>query len=210
MVFSLKPREDKFFQFFNEFADMIFRASSILKNFFETRTDAQEKLDILSDIEDRGDKLLITVMNNINNSFAAPFDREDIFTLCRDLNDVIDHIQGVMEKIVIYKATTNVDIYALKLVNALEKAAEEIKLAVKHLPEIRSRHATIIQSCEIIRAFEQEGDALYRSGVAKLFEDTENPVEIIKWKEIYEQLETTLDYCENVGNTIKGIAVKYV
>jgi len=62
----------------------------------------------------------------------------------------------------------------------------------------------------VIRSYEHEGDFLYRAGIAKLFENTENLVDIIKWKEIYEHLETTLDYCENVSNVIKGVAVKYV
>ena len=78
------------------------------------------------------------------------------------------------------------------------------------LPELKTRHDEIVISCEKIRSYEHEGDYLYRAGIALLFEKTENVVEIIKWKEIYEHLETTLDYCENVSNIIKGITVKYV
>ena len=114
---------------------------------------------------------------------------------------------GTMEKVT-YKAGKPKDVNVL-LVYVLQ-AAEEIKTAVDKLPQIRSKHQEIIESCEAIRSYEQEGDYLYRAGIALLFENTENVVEIIKWKEIYEHLETTLDYCENVSNILKGVAVKYV
>jgi uncharacterized protein Yka (UPF0111/DUF47 family) len=81
---------------------------------------------------------------------------------------------------------------------------------VSKLPDIRNLHHEVVEASEKIRNYEQEGDYLYRAGIALLFENTENVVDIIKWKEIYEHLETTLDYCENVSNIIKGIAVKYV
>ncbi len=130
--------------------------------------------------------------------------------MTRELNNVLDHIQGTMEKVIIYKAGKPKDVNVLKMVYVLQAAAEEIKTAVDKLPQIRSKHQEIIESCEAIRSYEQEGDYLYRAGIALLFENTENVVEIIKWKEIYEHLETTLDYCENVSNILKGVAVKYV
>ena len=115
-----------------------------------------------------------------------------------------------MEKVIVYKAGRPKDVNALKMVHVLQAAAEEIKMSVDLLPEIRNKHQEIIESCERIRSYEHEGDYLYRAGIALLFENTENVVYIIKWKEIYEHLETTLDYCENVSNLLKGIAVKYV
>jgi len=100
--------------------------------------------------------------------------------------------------------------YVLKLVQVLEEASQEIKNAIEKLPDVRSKSNEIIDSCEKIRSFEHEGDYLYRAGIALLFENTQNVIDIIKWKEIYEHLETTLDYCENVSNILKGVAIKYV
>ncbi|NLG33563.1 MAG: DUF47 family protein, partial [Syntrophomonadaceae bacterium] len=102
------------------------------------------------------------------------------------------------------------DSIVLKLVKVLEAAAQEIREAISKLPDIRDKNAEIVEACENIRFFEHEGDYLYRSGIALLFENTENVIDIIKWKEIYEHLETTLDYSENVSNLIKGVAIKYV
>ncbi|MDD3889913.1 MAG: DUF47 family protein [Syntrophomonadaceae bacterium] len=210
MVFKLKPRDDKFFDYFEELADAIYEASVILKKFFEKQSNPSSNLDLINEVEERGDQILSTVMSQINSSFVTPFDREDILSLARELNNVVDHIQGTMEKVVLYKASRPGQIYVSKLVNVLEEAAIEIKNAVDKLPYVRTMSSEIIESCERIRSLEHEGDYLYRAGIALLFENTQNVVEIIKWKEIYEHLETTLDYCEDVSNIIKGVAVKYV
>ncbi|NLB88147.1 MAG: DUF47 family protein [Syntrophomonadaceae bacterium] len=210
MLFRLKPRDDKFYVFFNDLAHSLCDAAAVLKEYVEEKTKADEHLNKLTQIEEKGDQILSTVMQHINSSFITPFDREDILLLSRELNNVLDHIQGTMEKIVIYKATPNDDPYILELVTVLEKACNETRVAVHKLPYIRTKNEEIIESCDVIREYEQEGDNLYRSGIALLFENTENVVDIIKWKEIYEHLETTLDYCENVSNLLKEVAVKYV
>lgn len=210
MGLRLKPRDERFFNYFNQLSDAILEATEILKRFFENPQEPTETLDMIKEVEERGDQILSTVMTKINSSFVTPFDREDILLLARELKNVLDHIQGTMEKVIIYKAGRPKDVNVLKLVHVLQAAAEEIKITVDKLPEIRDKHQEIIESCERIRSYEHEGDYLYRAGIALLFENTENVVYIIKWKEIYEHLETTLDYCENVSNLLKGIAVKYV
>jgi len=210
LSFRLKPRDDRFFKYFNDLADAICEASLILKSFVENRSDPTTNLDKINEVEERGDLILSEVMKRINNSFITPFDREDILLLSRELNNIVDHIQGTMEKIVIYKVGQPKEGYVLKLVQVLEEASQEIKNAVEKLPDVRSKSNEIIDSCEKIRSFEHEGDYLYRAGIALLFENTQNVIDIIKWKEIYEHLETTLDYCENVSNILKGVAIKYV
>ena len=210
MGIRLKPRDDKFFYYFNQLADAILEATEIMKLFFQDSSEPFKKLDKIKAVEERGDQILASVMNRINNSFVTPFDREDILLLARELNNVLDHIQGTMEKVIIYKAGVPKAEYVLKMVEVLEEAAREIKIAVTDLPYVREKHREIVNSCEKIRNFEHEGDVLYREGIAELFENNDNVIEIIKWKEIYEHLETTLDYCENVSNLIKGVTVKYV
>lgn len=210
MVIKLKPREERFFSYFDEIAEAISEAADILKDYLEHQSDPVSNLEMISAVEERGNQTMAKVMEQINNSFVTPFDREDILALTRELTNVLDHIQGTMEKIVIYKAVKPKESYVLKLAYVLQTAAQEIKSAVAQLNDVRANHNTIIESSEKIRSYEHEGDFLYRAGIALLFENTTNVVDIIKWKEIYEHLETTLDYCENVSNILKGIAVKYV
>ncbi|HZK44156.1 MAG TPA: DUF47 family protein [Syntrophomonadaceae bacterium] len=207
---GLKPRDDRFFAFFNDLAQASCEGAGVLKSYFEHQTEPNDYLNKLLEIEEKGDQILATVMEQINSSFVTPFDREDILLLSREINNVLDHTKGTMEKIFIYKAGQTDDPHIFQLVSVLEEACKEIKIAVHKLPNVRTQNTEIIRSCNIIRDFENEGDNLYRAGMALLFENTENVINIIKWKEIYEHLETTIDYCENVSNLLKGIAVKYV
>jgi uncharacterized protein Yka (UPF0111/DUF47 family) len=210
VVFKLKPRDEKFFAYFEQLSDTVYDAAVLLREFFENSKIEESYLDRLYKMEERGDRILAEVMDQINNSFITPFDREDILMLARELNNIVDHITGTMEKVIIYKAGRPKDAIVLKMVKVLEAAAQEIREAIGKLPDIRDKNAEIVEACENIRFFEHEGDYLYRSGIALLFENTENVIDIIKWKEIYEHLEATLDYSENVSNLIKGVAVKYV
>ena len=210
MAFKLKPQDERFFTYFENSAEAICEAAFILKAFFEEHGDPTAMLNRINEVEEQGDQIYMQTIEQINNSFITPFDREDILWLAQELNRVLDHIQGTMEKVVIYKVGKPKERYVLEMVNVLVKASGEIKRAVIRLRNIRSSHEEIIACCERIRAYEHECDDLYRAGIAILFETTENVVEIIKWKEIYEHLETTLDNCEAVSNVLKGVAVKYV
>jgi len=208
--FKLKPHDDRFFNYFEEASKAISEATQILKGYFADRSDPNANLERINEVEHRGDRIFGEVMEQINHSFVTPFDREDILGLARSLNQVLDHIQGTMEKMVIYKCEQPQEKYISALVDVLEEASKEIKKAVLNLRNVKANHDMIIASCEKIRGHEHEGDNLYRAGIARLFEQTDDAIYMIKWKEIYEHLETTLDYCEEVSNVIKGVAVKYV
>ena len=210
MGFKLKPQDDRFYHYFEEASEAISEATQILKGYFADRSDPNANLERINEVEHRGDRIFGDVMEQINHSFVTPFDREDILALAQSLNQVLDHIQGIMEKMVIYKCEQPREKYIPALVNVLEEASKEIKKAVLNLRDVKANHEKIIASCEIIRGHEHEGDNLYRAGIARLFEQTDDAIYMLKWKEIYEHLETTLDYCEEVSNVIKGVAVKYV
>ncbi|MDD4801815.1 MAG: DUF47 family protein [Syntrophomonas sp.] len=210
MAFKLKPQDDRFFDFFEEAAEAICEATLILKEYFIDLNDPNASLDRINKVEHRGDRIFAQVMDQISHSFVTPFDREDILALAQSLNTVLDHIQGIMEKMVIYKCEQPREKYIPALVNVLEEASKEINKAVFSLRNVKDNNEEIILSCEKIRGHEHEGDNLYRAGIARLFEQTDDPIYMIKWKEIYEHLETTLDYCEDVSNIIKGIVIKYV
>ena len=151
MAIKLKPREDKFFSYFEEIADAISEAADILKDFLQHQTDPVDNLELISAVEERGNETMSKVMDQINNSFVTPFDREDILELTREMTNVLDHIQGTMEKIVIYKAGKPKENYVLKLAYVLQAAAQEIKSAVAQLPDVRGNHNGIIEASEKIR-----------------------------------------------------------
>ena len=210
MGFKLKPQDDRFFAHFEAAAASICEAIQILKGYFSDRSDPVANLERITEVEHRGDQIFSEVMEQINHSFITPFDREDILGLAHALNQVLDHIQGTMEKMVIYKCQQPRERFIPELVNVVEQASDEIQKSVLGLRNVKRNHKSIIAAAEKIRGYEHEGDNLYRAGIARLFEQTNDAVYMIKWKEIYEHLETTLDNCEDVGNILKGIAVKYV
>jgi len=115
-----------------------------------------------------------------------------------------------MEKIVIYKTGKPQDTNIKGLVDVLVDASDEIKEAVICLRNLKENQGRVLEACDRIREYEHEGDRLYRNGIALLFENAENAIDIIKWKEVFEHLETTLDYCEELSNILKGVTVKYV
>jgi uncharacterized protein Yka (UPF0111/DUF47 family) len=210
VAFKVKPRDELFFGCFEGSAEAIRAAARILHDYVEQDGDPVPKLELLSEVEEKGDQLFGRIVDRLNNSFVTPFEREDIYNLAKELNRVIDHIHGTMEKIVIYKTGTPRWKAINDLVKVLVAAGDEIRDAVVCLRTLKESYDVINRACDRIRELEHEGDRLYRQGVATLFEQATDAIEIIKWKEVYEHLETTLDYCEDVSNVLKGFSVKYV
>ncbi|MGE5396729.1 MAG: DUF47 domain-containing protein [Chitinophagales bacterium] len=210
MRVHLKPRDEEFFTYFNQSSQAVCEGAGILKDFIEASDEGDTKLKLLGKVEARGDKVFATIMERLDKSFITPFEREDIYVLARELNGILEYIHGIMEKMVIYKTGGPKDQYVKDLVDVLQKAAVEIQGAVLDLKSLRTNYNRILESCDKIKEFEHQGDRLYREGIALLFESTDNAIEVIKWKEIFEHLETALDHCEDLSNILKGVAVKYV
>lgn len=210
MPLHLKPQNDVFFEYFEESSEAICEGAKILREYVTDDGDSTAHLELLNEIEARGDEVFLTTIQRLNKSFITPFEREDIYVLARELNGIIDYIHGTMEKMVLYKTGEPRDPNIRILVETLEKAAIEIRNAVYDLKSLKKNYYKVLEACDKIRKYEHEGDFLYRSGIALLFETTEDVVEIIKWKEIFEHLETALDHCEDLSNVLKGVAVKYV
>ncbi|MGE5405919.1 MAG: DUF47 domain-containing protein [Candidatus Saccharibacteria bacterium] len=210
MALHLKPRDNDFFDYFNESSQAVLDGARILKEYvYSTDDDPQKRLEVMSKIEAHGDKVFSTVLDKLGNSFVTPFEREDIYTLARELYNILDYIQGIMERMILYKTGEPKDDNIKTLVEVLEKAALEIQSAVMGLKSLKRNYRQVLESCDKIKEYESEGDYLYRTGIALLFEQVDNAIEIIKWKEIFEHLETALDHCEDISNIVKGVAVKY-
>lgn len=210
MAFSIRPRDNEFFNYFNESSQAVCDGARILKDFVIDQGDPDQELERLNVVEARGEQVFIAIVDRLNDSFITPFEREDIFHLARELNGILDYIHGIMEMMVLYKASNTKYEQIKTLVEVLEKAAVEIKNAVWDLKSLKRNYDKVLVSCDQIKEYEHEGDFLYRTGIALLFEKVNDVIEIIKWKEIFEHLETALDRCEDVSNVLKGVAVKYV
>ena len=210
MAFQVKPKDDVFFSYFDESSEAICEGARILKEFVINDGDPKDRRRELNQVESRGDEVFSDIMKRLNKSFITPFDREDIYVLARELNGILDRIHGTMEKMVLYKTGEPKDEHIIALVEVLEKTANEIRTAVGDLKALRKNYHRVLEACDRIKNYEHEGDSLYRTGIALLFEQSKDAIEIIKWKEVFEHLETALDHCEDVSNILKGVALKYV
>src|SRR3990167_8920690 len=142
-------------------------------------------------------------MMRLNKTFITPFDREDIHALSAALDDVLDLMDGVAARLIIYKVTA-AQPGALKLSRVIFHGTEILLKAVSEL----SKPVNIPEYCQQLKHLEEEADRIKAECVARLFEDSVDPIEVIKWKEIYEVLEATTDKVEDVANVLEAVLLK--
>ena len=199
----LLPREEGFFDFFVEQAENIHAGAEALLKMLSHYTAVPEQVQSIKAIEHQGDEIAHNVLTKLNQTFVTPLDREDIHELCSQLDDVIDLIDAAASRFVLYRVTSVRD-GTVDLVKVLLAATSEVTFAVQALgtPEKAMKH------CIEINRYENDSDRLCRTLIAQLFDEETDPVQIIKWKEIFEVIETAVDKCEDVANVIEGIVIK--
>src|SRR6202030_2409920 len=199
----LLPREQDFFVLFSKQAANITLGAKALLQMLEHYTGVPEQVQMIKAIEHDGDEITHSIFTKLNQSFITPFDREDIHELTSQLDDVIDLIDAAASRFVLYRVGSVRD-GTVDLVKVLLSASAEVTAAVQALgtPEKAMRH------CIEINRYENDSDRLCRILIAKLFDEERDPVQIIKWKEIFEVIETAVDKCEDVANVIEGIVIK--
>lgn len=154
-------------------------------------------------LEHEGDILAHDIIRKLNQTFVTPFDREDIYALTSRLDDVLDLMEGTTNRMKMYKIQ-KVTPELITIAKIVLLASEEIARAMSKLKDI----SRIADHCIEINRLENEADLITRQIVAQLFENSKDPIEIIKWKELYEQLELATDKCEDVANILEGIMLK--
>ncbi len=200
---QLIPRDEKFYELFREQAENIHTAAQKLVALFEDFRDVEKQVAEIKFVEHKGDQLTHGLMMKLNQTFITPFDREDIHALGSALDDVLDLIDAVAGRLVTYKVTA-VTPGARQLSKVILHGAEILVRAVSQL----TKPENILEYCDQLTQLEKEGDRIKGECVARLFEDSPAPIEIIKWKEIYEVLEATTDKCEDVADVLEAVVLK--
>jgi uncharacterized protein len=205
MRFRMIPREENFFVMFQAQADHVVKANQlfieILEHFDPATLD--EKAAAMRAMEHQGDILCHDVIRKLNQTFVTPFDREDILTLTSRMDDVLDLIEGTIGRMKIFKIK-QVTPEQIRLAKILLQACEEISRGMSKLNDLRK----LPDHCIEINRLENEADLLTQHILELLFENRTDPIEIIKWKEIYELMELATDKCEDVANTLESIMLK--
>ncbi len=208
MFAKLFPSEGKvFFELFERHADKSLEAARLLRAMLHHPVDLAEQARQIKALEHDGDVLTHRAVELLHLTFITPIDRGDIHRLISRLDDVLDLIEATSERIWLY-AIDSVDRDACDLADVLVNAVTEMRNGMLQLRNLKDRDA-ILRACMEINRYENEGDTLLRRAVARLFQDSKDPLQVIKWKDIYEFLEDAIDRCEDVANVVEGVALEY-
>lgn len=209
-MFDLKPKKksNEFFVLFEESAEYFYQATLLLDEVMMDHRKADIKVKEINDLEHRADKVNDAIIDKLNQTFITPIDREDIYAIANGLDDGVDQLQGMLQRIVIYH-TGEAREGALRLTKLLIESTAEIKRAAALLNSISKNQNEILAITSKIDKLESEGDHVFRGELAYLFEYVKDPIELIKWKDLLEGLEDTLDHCERMADLLKGVVMKY-
>jgi predicted phosphate transport protein (TIGR00153 family) len=205
--FSLIPRQSKFFDLFEESARNMVKASRALKDMIDTWEVIDGRVAEITELEHEGDSITHQIIAQVNRTFVTPFDREDIALLAHTMDDVTDFIHAAADAMLIYKID-QASQRAKELANIILEATEEIERAVSGLRR-RAELKQILGRCVEINRLENMADRVFRAAMAELFDNAMDITQVIKWREIYEHMESATDRCEDVANVLEGVALKH-
>jgi predicted phosphate transport protein (TIGR00153 family) len=203
MGFSLLPKEEKYFVWLHEMAAKVNDGGNLFVKIFQDYGNREKYSEQIKSIELACDELANTVTQKLNTSFITPLDREDIFLLVKELDDVIDLINELARNMYIYDIpapNSTVIEFADLLSKSTSEIAEAFALLEKH--EVMSKHLKAVYDLE------KQGDKLYDNAIHALFKEEKDPIALIKWKTIYEKFENTLDRCKDVAEALETVVVK--
>jgi uncharacterized protein len=203
------PKDHSFFPLFESDAQNLVKASELLKELMASTefADHERIHKEIKDVEHIGDEITDKTYIQLNKSFITPFDREDIHELTAHIDDVVDSINGISRRILLYKPKKMIPIYK-EMAELIYEGAKEIEVAIHCLKDPAANKEKISRACERVTAIEHEADELYFVGVSELFEKEEDPKELLKNNKILEILERCVDEEEDVTDTLKAVLIK--
>lgn len=207
MRFSFIPREQVFFPLFEESSRNMVEAAHKLKEMVDNWENVEQKVNEITELEHQGDTITHEIMARLNRTFVTPFDREDIVQLAHSLDDITDFIHAASDAMLLYKVDRPGP-RAKELADIIVQAAEEVE---RVMPQLRKRLvlSQVLKRCVEINRLENVADRVYRSAMAELFSDSTDTARVIKWREIYEHMESATDRCEDVADVLEGVALKH-
>jgi predicted phosphate transport protein (TIGR00153 family) len=207
MLEKLMPKSDEFFDDFDAQADATVRGAKLLQALFDDFTDVERKVAAIKEVEHEGDRIAHRAFERLHRQFITPFDRAEIHRLLGRIDDVLDLTDATAERLVLYEVGP-VPQAAKDLARVLVPACEKMQEAVRALRTIKNP-AQILSACREIKVMESKADQLGRSAIAALFKSGADALSIIKWKEIYDLMETATDRIEDVADVIEGVVLEH-
>ncbi|MDH7481629.1 MAG: DUF47 family protein [Armatimonadota bacterium] len=205
-MIRLLPKQESFYDLLEKQVQMVNEAAHILVQLMADCRDAEDIAFKIRAMEHDADELTHEVIRKLNTTFVTPLDREDIHALTSALDDIMDYIEAAADRILLYEITQPTEAGA-KLSKILAEATEQTVQAVGCLRDIK-RSAPVREACILINRLENQGDQVNRAALAKLFQMHDKPIEALKWREIYDHIETAIDKCEDVADIIESTCLK--
>jgi len=203
----LIPKEEGFFDLFEELANKIEAGGELFLDLVEHYEYSDQKIAKLKELEHEADVITRNTYEKMHKTFLTPIDREDIYDLVNKMDSILDMVEASATRMSLYK----VKVPASEIIDQamiLNKAIKKVKYIVYAMRNMKNAKM-ILDTCVEIHTLENEGDIVMRTTISRLFECEKDPIELIKWKEIFERIEESIDICEDVSNIVEGIVLKY-
>lgn len=207
MKFSLLPKEKIFYELLEKMAVKAEEAVKLFKVLIESWNSSHASIQGLIDLEHNCDQIVHEIMIKLNKSFVTPIDREDIHLLAKKIDDLVDIVQALSKRMVLFQIQGVTDDLK-EMTVILEKSVAIVVIAIQKIRDLKDSHE-IFELCIHINTLENEGDHVFEKALGKLFQNATDSLDVIKWKEIYDFLEQAIDKCEDISDIIWGIVVKY-
>jgi predicted phosphate transport protein (TIGR00153 family) len=207
MKLNFMPKEERFFELFDNQAHNLVRGADLLVELVADHTQAESLRQRIEEVEHEGDITTHEIADRLNRTFVTPFDHEDIHDLSCRLDDVLDNIEATADRMFLYEAgPAGPDMVGLAKV--LADATKALASAIEHLGDVAKNARRIMDYCIEIHRLENMGDEQSRHALAALFRGSD-ALHALKWKEIYDHVENAIDKCEDVASILEGIVVKH-
>jgi uncharacterized protein Yka (UPF0111/DUF47 family) len=206
-MLRVTKKEAVFFKYFSEMIDMAYEAAIGLEDLMVNYTDVEIKVKAITDIEHRCDLQVHLILHKLNAAFITPIDREDIYLIAKELDEIVDHIEETATRFIIYNIK-DIKPAAIEMAKLITQSVIHLQVLLKEFAHIKISQCVLNEVIEINR-LENVADDIYRTELTELFLKETNAVELIKWQGIYTYLEKAMDSCEYVTNIIEGVVMKH-
>jgi uncharacterized protein len=203
VALSLVPRDKVFFDLFLEAGQNGLRAARLLQEMLRKWPDEEGLARDILKCESEGDRITHDIVRRLNSTFVTPLDRDDIYGLATQLDDVVDYIEEAADFLVLYKIEAPMD-QAEQMADVLVQSCEQLEMALENLRGFKGLERYWIE----IHRLENDGDRISRDAVASLFANGIDPMVVIRWKDIFAVLERAIDATETAAHTLEGIVIK--
>jgi len=202
----LLPHDASFFSHFEQQGQKTVEGCRAFLEMVENPTDLERKAERVKQIEPECDEITHEVVAGLHKTFITPLDRNDIYRLITKMDDIMDMVEAAADRLALYDVR-DTSKEAVDLARCLVSGAEHVLGAVSGIRDL-SKSDAILQHCVEVNRLENVADSILRGALARLFREEKDPIAVIKWKEIYETLESATDRCEDVANIIEGVLLE--